>query len=118
MRITQQQFDSLGNLPKETFARRSTEFLRHRFPEAANSPLDEVLAAVRIAVQRGEIHGLRAEQDLAAYVLTSFLLGSDFDTEFPAAYDVLFSPVLEPSDKALWLTQWTEEMFLTLAGGY
>lgn len=117
MQINQDQFIFLGKVPEETFAIRSAQFLVERFPEAAEAPIDDVLAAVREAIQRGRSYGLRTEQDLAAYVLTSFLLGSEFDKEFPAAYEVLLSPVLAPSDKALWLNQWTEEMFQTLSGG-
>jgi hypothetical protein len=56
---------------------------------------------------------LATEADQVNYVVTGYLLGLHFDTEMPAATEVLHDPYLNGTQKADWLQQWTQQ-FLRL----
>ena len=60
----------------------------------------EATLALRGQVERANRYGLRSELDVARYVATAWLLGSDFDRTFPAMAEVLASHELAPADKA------------------
>jgi hypothetical protein len=45
-------------------------------------------------------YGLLADLDVARYVVTAWLLGTDFDQRFPAMQQLLASPRLRPRQKA------------------
>ena len=60
-------------------------------------------------------YGLETEQQALAYIVTGWLLGLEFDAEFPAARFMLASPDYTPAEKADWLENWTVRMFSLLA---
>ncbi len=73
-------------------------------------------AALRGQIAKAHGHGLSSELDVARYVITSWLLGLDFDTRFPAMAEVLASDRLTPSQKAEALERIAETLLATLRG--
>ncbi|HUF80529.1 MAG TPA: hypothetical protein VMN03_05275 [Burkholderiales bacterium] len=59
-------------------------------------------------------YGLETQQHAATYVVCAWVLGADFDSEFPAARDTLTAADLSASQKAEWLADWTQELFHVL----
>lgn len=94
------------------FASRLADHLRRHFPDA---PLEPALSdAVREQVERAAAFELRAEHHVALYVTAAWLLGASFTAHFPEAARVLSSTVYTPAEKAAWLEQWMELLFLAL----
>ena len=60
--------------------------------------------------QRALSYGLTSELDLGRYIITAWLLGTDFDTRFPAMSQILNSPELTSGEKA----QAIEDISITL----
>jgi hypothetical protein len=44
------------------------------------------------------------------YITSAWLLGLNFDKEFPSAKETLNSKKLPPDKKADWLAKWTEQV--------
>ncbi len=113
MIIRKEQMTALSLGTEERFGDRLVAFLRQEFPEAAAQPLQELKAAVQQQDTKARQYGLDNGQDIAVYVVTAWLLGEDFDTEFPAAAETLGS-TLSSDLKAHWLSAWTEKLFAAL----
>jgi hypothetical protein len=111
--IRKQQLTFLNEHQAATYELRLTRFLREQFPEAAEVDAAELRPAVAAQICKGRAYGCEDEQDAAAYVITAWLLGTDFDARFPAARDVLASS-LSGKMKARFLEEWTKEMFQEL----
>jgi hypothetical protein len=114
MIIRRQQLDAFVSSGKNHLARRVVAFLRDQYPDAAAVPDTELLGPVRRLMRRAEFYGLRTEQDIAIYVIAGFLLGESFDVDFPAAQQILPSPVISPAEKTSWLLEWTTQLFRAL----
>ncbi|KHD11469.1 hypothetical protein PN36_29115 [Candidatus Thiomargarita nelsonii] len=72
------------------------------------------MPAIHEQVSKARSYGLETERQIANYVTTAWLLGQQFDTEFPAAQEMLNSSNYSHDEKSLWLEQWTEQIFATL----
>jgi hypothetical protein len=116
LKIREDQMDALAESQAELFDERLARFLRGQFPEAADEPPEELRAAVREQVMKAEGYGLTTERQAAVYVTCAWLLGLDFDADFPAALDMLASEEYPPEDKADWLERWAESLFGALEG--
>jgi hypothetical protein len=114
LKIREEQMDALAEPRAREFAERLAGFLCEQFPEAAGEPPGEFRAAVREQVEKADVYGLSTEQQAAAYVTCAWLLGPDFDAEFPAAQEMLASADYTPDEKAEWLGEWTEAMLAAL----
>jgi hypothetical protein len=95
---------------------RLTRFLQEQFADAAKEPTNRLRPDVAAQIGKARGYGLLSEQEVAIYVITAWLLGQSFDREFPAAHEVLTSPV-SAELKAHFLEQWSRQMFEELAGG-
>ena len=109
LKLREAQIDQLA-----PFRRRMRDLLRRHFPETREVPARQTDAAISRQVKAGRAHGLWTERQLAIYVLTAFLMGENFNTQFPAVEAVLGSD-LPPDGKADWVEAWSKEMFDTLA---
>jgi len=97
MQFDAAQIDRLADLH---FRERIIQLLSGIEPDAAQelrSPsglcqLDALLA-------RARAHGLSAELDLGRFIVTAWLMGTDFDTRFPAMREILAEPRLSPTQK-------------------
>jgi hypothetical protein len=114
VQIRNDQMNAFSDSSEREYINRLIRFLRDQYPQAAAAPDSELRTAVETQVAMARSYGLTTEHDVAVYVNTAFLLGEEFDTEYPAAQEVLPSPVLASSEKAAWLSSWTREMFDSL----
>lgn len=62
-------------------------------------------------------YGLDTEFDVARYVVTAWLLGTDFDTRLPAMQQVLVSDRLRPAQKADAIEKIAIAVLQELTGG-
>lgn len=50
--------------------------------------------------EKAHLYGLSTELELGQYIVTAWLLGTDFDTRFPAFQQILTHPTMLPREKA------------------
>ncbi len=114
MQISKEQMDvfSKGELLK--FEERIADFLQEEFSDAQEVPKEELMPAIHQQVNDARSYDLETEQQIVNYVTTAWLLGEEFDTEFPAARKILMSSEHSADDKAQWLAQWTKKIFTIL----
>ncbi|MCX6623338.1 MAG: hypothetical protein NTY38_20180, partial [Acidobacteria bacterium] len=95
-------------------ATRLAAFLSERYPgtEEADSP--EFLASLERQLHKAQDYGLETDYERAVYVTVAFLLGEGFDSEFPAAAELLPNLALPSSAKTEWLLDWCSRMFAEL----
>lgn len=93
------------------FLERAVKFLYQNFPESKKENPDELTEMVGAQLDKAESHGLETEQQAMIFITSSWLLGPNFDKEFPSAKDTLNSKTLSPEKKADWLAEWTEKVF-------
>ena len=113
LRICDEQMESMG---RAIFIDRVTGFLIQRFPDAGQLERSELAEAIARQIEKAEAYGLCTERHATKYVVTAWLLGVDFDTEFPAAREVLPSKKLTAEEKVDWLQAWTTAIFAALEG--
>lgn len=113
-KIRSEHMDAQSKAVREGFEDRLVEFLRGEFPEAKDEPDNELRAAVHALVDKSVGYGLQAEQHAAVYLTTAWLLGKEFDTEFPAAQEILTSNKMGPDEKSERLAKLTERLFVAL----
>jgi hypothetical protein len=99
------------------FEDRLVYFLHETFPDSLDMPEGELAAAVGRIVGRSRSYGFDSEADIVVYVTTAYLLGEHFDTQFPAAADILNDHGYAAGEKAQRLENWTRLLFETLEGG-
>ncbi|WP_069472286.1 hypothetical protein [Candidatus Marithrix sp. Canyon 246] len=116
MQIRQEQMDTFSQAELTKFEARIADFLYSEFPDAPEVPREQLIPAIHEQVTKARSYGLETERQIANYVTTAWLLGQQFDTEFPAAQEMLKSSEYMPDDKSEWMAQWTEEMFAALEG--
>jgi hypothetical protein len=117
LKIREDQLEALAAPSAEAFAERLARFLCEQFPEASEEPPAELRAAVGGQAERARGYGLTTERQAAVYVTCAWLLGPDFDAEFPAAREMLGTDEYPPEDKADWLERWVEALFGALEEG-
>ncbi len=116
MQIRKEQMDTFSQAELTKFETRIADFLYSEFPDVQTIPQAELMPAIHEQVNKARSYGLETERQIANYVTTAWLLGQQFDTEFPAAQEMLKSSEYTQDDKSEWLAQWTEEMFAALEG--
>jgi hypothetical protein len=62
-------------------------------------------------------YGLSSELDVARYIITAWLLGTDFDTRFPAMQETLRDASLSPERKAESIEEFSVTLLETLQAG-
>ena len=110
--IREEQFRALELAQEDRFITRLMDFLRQRFPDSLEMPPDMLMAEMRRQFEKAQYYQIVTEQGVATYVITAWLLGVDFDNEFPAAQEILSSNVT-PEYKQHWLAEWTAGIFRT-----
>ncbi len=116
LRIRLEQLEAFSTNQEDNFAERVVRFLQLQFPDAAQEDSSKLLTVVKRQIFKAESYGIEFEQDLAIYTTAAWLLGPDFDTEFPAAFAVLSSPKMQGQKKAAWLRDFATELFSRLLG--
>ncbi|HET6229875.1 MAG TPA: hypothetical protein VFE05_07400 [Longimicrobiaceae bacterium] len=105
--------EHLRSLEGDDFAVRLAAFLSELFPDAQELPHAELTGSVREQIGRSINYGFVAEEDVASYVVTAWLLGKSFDIDFPAAVQILHSLDV-PEVRAARLEEWTKVLFAAL----
>jgi hypothetical protein len=111
MQIRQEQMDTFSQAEITKFDARIADFLQSQFPDAPEIPREYLMPVIHEQVKTARSYGLETERQIGNFVTTAWLLGSQFDTDFPAAQEMLKSSEYTPDEKSEWLAQWTEEMF-------
>ena len=111
MIIRSEQFDAMVIPNIADFIERAIAFLYENFPESLDEDADELTETVGLLIEQAEKYGLETEQQVMTYITTAWLLGVNFDEEFPAANETLNSKDFTPDEKADWLAKWTEDIF-------
>jgi len=93
------------------FVERAVSFLYENFPESLDEDPRELTETVGAQLEKADSYGLITEQQAMTYITSAWLLGTDFDTEFPAAQQTLAAKEFSPDEKADWLAEWTEAVF-------
>ncbi len=93
-----------------TIETRLLNFLHVLFPESAQIPDEELTKTLQSLLEKASGYGFEAENDLAVYIITAYLLGVDFDTEFPVVSKILSQPAQTASEKAKNLQSWTRQL--------
>jgi hypothetical protein len=99
------------------FEQRLAGFVQTNIPGLAEENPADLRAVVHCQAEKARAYGLVTEQEIAVYVSVAALIGETFDTDSPAATQLLTSPVLPGVAKADWLAQWSEAMLRELQGG-
>lgn len=113
-KIRKEHMDAQSKAVREHYEDRLYDFLCEEFPEAKDEPPAELRAEIHRQVEKAKGYGLDTEQDVATYLTSAWMLGKEFDAEFPAAKDILTSPMRDSAMKAEDLAKLTERLFLAL----
>ena len=116
MQIRTEQMEEFSRAELTKFEARIADFLQNEFLDVQKIPREELMPVIHEQVSKARSYGLETERQIANYVTTAWLLGRQFDIEFPAAQEILKSSEYSPDDKSEWLAQWTTEMFSALEG--
>jgi hypothetical protein len=111
MLIRKDQLNEMAVPGIALFIERAVVFLYENFPESLDEDPNELTEAVGSLIEKAETYGLVTEQQVMTYITSAWLLGLNFDKEFPAAKKTLSSKDLTPDEKADWLAKWTEKIF-------
>jgi hypothetical protein len=114
LKLRPAQMRAFAQASEDRFADRVVSFLQEQFPDAASEPRGSLKVAIIEQIGRAREYGFATEAQLMTYVITAWLLGAEFDSDMPAARNMLRSQMHSPDDKALWLQRWTEKLFRTL----
>lgn len=117
MKIRKEQMEAFEQVELTKFETRIADFLQTQFPDAKEIPLKDLMPVIHEQVACAHSYGLETEQQIVNYVTTAWLLGQEFDREFPAAQEKLSSNKYSADDKSEWLVLWTKKMFTSLDGG-
>lgn len=111
LRLRPEQLSALSSQVDAGFTQRMASFLRTEFQDASASCSDELDRFVRQAILRAKSFGLLAEDHVATYVITAWLLGPDFVEAYPPAASMLKNASCSPNTKAEWLAHWTVGLY-------
>lgn len=101
----------------DNFQQRLIEYLHSQFPDSLEIPSQELYDSVSFILEKAAYYGFETEADQAAYAVTAYMLGLHFDTEFPAATEILTNGSLTGTEKANQLQYFTEKLFAALEEG-
>jgi hypothetical protein len=114
--IRNEQLNTFAVQKRNEFLESLIQFLYDEFPESKQEPPVEFREVVSEQIEKSRSYGLQTEQEIATYVVSAWLLGTDFDTRFPVAQETLSSDMESSNAKMVWLQHWTHDIFATLEG--
>ncbi len=117
MQISTKQMKAFARAETDLFEKRMMALLNDRFPESKKIPRDELLEEIHNQIEKARSYNFRMEPQVADYIIASWLLGPEFDNEFPAAKAMLNDSNYTAIEKSDWLKEWTHAMFETLEKG-
>ncbi|WP_428034723.1 hypothetical protein [Amphritea sp.] len=103
-------------LSEASYLHRMRKYLYDSFPEARDVPVDDMETAITALTNRAAIYNLTQETDVAAFIVTAWLMGLDFDQKFTVVGNVLANFDLPSYEKTEFLWEFIEKSFATLKG--
>lgn len=114
-RISQETMDKMA---EDAFLQRVAVAIGESDPTAlAELTTPEGRRVLREQYDKAHTYGLTTELELGQYIVTAWLLGTDFDTRFPAMQQILTHPTMTPSQKAEAIEQTTVTVLEMLQAG-
>lgn len=110
MHIRWEQMQAFKAAAEHSYETRLVRFLQDQFSDAAQESSDSLLEGVKAQIAAARRYGFVTEEETAVYVTSAWLLGGEFDHDFPAAQEMLSSDA-PPAVKADWLAEFTRELF-------
>ena len=108
--------EQLTAVSKRRYASKMRRFLNEAFEESLLIPAVDMEATILEQTDKAATYGITAEDDLAAYLSCSWLMGTDFDQKFNTIQAVLLQQSLSGPEKAQALWNFTESSFTLLSG--
>lgn len=108
--IRKEQIDALSNDAEKRYVNRLIDYLKKHFPEAAQTPPAQMRMAVKEQIAKARSYRLITERQIAKYVITAWVMGPNFDKDYPAAKQTLTSKKTA-EQKSKWLADWTKLFF-------
>jgi len=108
--IRKEQMDALSNDAEKRYVTRLIDYLQKHFPEAVQTPPVTLRAAVREQIAKARSYRLITERQIAKYVITAWVMGPNFDKDYPTAKRTLTSKKTA-EQKSKWLADWTKLFF-------
>jgi len=112
--INDDQLAALGTPEKDALAGKMMLVLRGKFAQANELADAEFKESIALQIERALYYGITIERNIALYIVTAFLMGENFDTEFKAVQHFLPDPNLDETTKANALEQWCGMVFEAL----
>jgi hypothetical protein len=101
----------LQRIGEQSFLMRMREILAEQFPDQrASLASPEFEPTVLTLVERAATYGLGDEQSAATFVLTAWLLGTGFDTDFPGLQELLTQEDLTAHQKCAALEAFAQTL--------
>ena len=114
LHITDEQFAAIGKEKKDDLIIKIKDVLCRKWDEAKAIPPDEFDASLAMQIERAIYYGLTSETNIVTYMVTGFLLGENFDSEFKATEHFLSDMTVDEDTKANALQQWSSLLFNSL----
>lgn len=111
LQIRKEQQEEMAISDISLFLERAVNFLYENFPESLEEDSDELTEIVGEQLEKADLYGLITEQQIMTYITSAWMLGTNFDKEFPAVQENLTSEEFSPDEKTEWLAEWTKEIF-------
>ncbi|MDJ1479579.1 hypothetical protein QNI16_03725 [Cytophagaceae bacterium YF14B1] len=93
---------------------RLIQFLHESFEDSKQVSAAEMNRVMDSILKKAVNYGLDNEADLATYVITSYVLGENFDKEVPEAAKILNNTGYNSNQKAAFLETWTMQVIQAL----
>jgi hypothetical protein len=101
----------MQRIGEQSFLTRMREILAEQFPDQqAFLASPEFEPTVLALVERAASYGLGDEQSAATFVLTAWLLGAEFDTDFPGLQELLAQEDLTAHQKCAALESFAQTL--------
>jgi hypothetical protein len=101
----------MQRIGEQSFLTRMREILAEQFPDQqAYLASPEFEPTVLALVDRAATYGLADEQSAATFVLTAWLLGAEFDTDFPGLQQLLAQDDLTALQKCAALERFAQTL--------
>lgn len=110
--------DQLNAIAEARFKQRLSDLLLESLPDSRgviDTPQGQKTLTEQCSKARS--YGMRAELDIANYIITAWMLGIDFDSRFTAIKEILAKPELTASQKTALITQVTSVLLTELQKG-
>lgn len=100
--------EQLKQLGQRIYLGRMRGYLNDVFPETKEMPRNTLEQLIEELTERAAGYKLVLETHIAPFIVAAFVLGMDFDQEYPLALEVLLDYELDSERKAQWLWDFVE----------